>query len=89
MTDKELLQLAAKSADIKIEWHGEQDPWCFAEIHPGIKWNPLTDDGDALRLAVKLGIKVFSPEHIEYENDFDIYAAVRRYIVRRAAALGA
>jgi len=57
-------------------------------------WNPLTDDGDALRLAVKLrekfgtdiatcfGIGRFS----EWETD--PYAATRRAIVRAAAEIG-
>ena len=26
-------------------------------------WNPLTDDGDALRLAVKLGLLIRTPHH--------------------------
>jgi len=47
MNDKELLELAAKSI---FECFGAQ------MIESG--WNPLTDDGDALRLAVKLGITV-------------------------------
>lgn len=28
-------------------------------------WNPLTDDGDALRLAVKLGMEVYVDTHPE------------------------
>mgnify|MGYP000331886423 CR=1 FL=1 len=53
MTDKELLELAAKAAGYNFEWFGQH-------FHIGIderrftSWNPLTDDGDALRLAVKL-----------------------------------
>ena len=46
MTDKELLELAAKAAGIDPKWDSLY--W---------QWNPLTDDGDALRLAVKLRIK--------------------------------
>ena len=65
MTDRELLELAAKAAGIELFWK-----WSDAERasvpftrHPnwypgGTRvdqpWNPLTDDGDALRLAVKL-----------------------------------
>lgn len=52
-TDRELLELAAKSAF----------PDCAALSYPldWVRdcvggWNPLTDDGDALRLAVKLCI---------------------------------
>jgi hypothetical protein len=59
MTDRELLELAAKAARIKCDFVGE------AFIGKGLgdegrdwPWNPLSDDGDALRLAVKLGIQV-------------------------------
>jgi hypothetical protein len=62
-------------------------------------WNPFHDDGDALRLAVKLGLAV-----VPYQADIaalhnasgrswaemrgtDAYAAARRAIVRAAAAL--
>jgi hypothetical protein len=48
MTDKELLELAATAAGIEINWF----KW---ERLTG-QWNPLTDDGDALRLAVKCDI---------------------------------
>ena len=48
MTDRELLEAAAKAAG-------------YVHYHPGDgfyqTWNPLTDDGDALRLAVKLGLQ--------------------------------
>jgi hypothetical protein len=66
-------------------------------------WNPLTDDGDALRLAVKLEIAInpFAGKtvvaHTEsgrlgHEKwdcwDDDPYAATRRAIVRAAAEIG-
>ena len=55
MTDKELLELAAKAAGYTLEdRYTKQDeywPWC--EEVDSI-WNPLTDDGDALRLADEL-----------------------------------
>lgn len=79
MTDKELLELAAKAA--------------FGEFGKQIVeggWNPLTDDGDALRLAVKcLGVYMlkYSSEDWEYCKQ-DGYAATRRAIVRAAAAIG-
>ena len=65
-------------------------------------WNPLTDDGDALRLAVKLGISVLYSDFTgeaearwnrgayrltEYGPD-DPLAATRRAIVRAAAEIG-
>jgi hypothetical protein len=100
MTDRELLELAAKSAGIALEFDNEGEP-CFWGDYRGLPqkemWNPLTDDGDAQRLAVKLRIDV---EHLAMEvfavkgemviiepND-DPYAATRRAIVRAAAEIG-
>ncbi len=62
MTDRELLELAAKAAGIKVKGYFEDEPTLL--IKPGIRlpparWNPLTDDGDALRLAVKLKIDFY------------------------------
>lgn len=59
MTDRELLVLAAKAAGLDVGWKmNECSGSEMAYIHPGSympqHWNPLTDDGDALRLAVKL-----------------------------------
>lgn len=60
MTDRELLELAAKAAGIEISY------WCptHEAFWCGEYWNPLTDDGDALRLAVRLGISV----HLDLGN---------------------
>jgi len=96
--DRELLELAAKVAEL----HGF---WVDAGLNVGSDaapkiWNPLTDDGDALRLAVKLrmdvkqwnslviAVKAWN-SHAE-ENTFTQcpYAATRRAIVRAAAAIG-
>jgi len=55
MTDRELLEAAAKAAgmsyvhDLGVLSHDD-----FNEF---VCWNPLTDDGDALRLAVKLHMR--------------------------------
>ena len=61
-------------------------------------WNPLTDDGDALRLAIDLELDVslgksgavveFGRLQIEELDASDTYAAVRRAIVRAAAEIG-
>lgn len=68
MTDREMLELAAKAAELKIV--GDVDKMiCQPDHRAGgyvIRndrggdscWNPLTDDGDALRLAVKLGLDI-------------------------------
>jgi len=66
-----------------------------------IGWNPLIDDGDALRLAVKLGLRieintqvlgdtlVISEfyDHVQCHNG-DPYAATRRAIACAAAEIG-
>lgn len=106
MTDKELLELAAKAAGLT------QHRWCDAwngmaaytlqDGYYGPTWNPLQDDGDALRLAVKLGFEVECGNPIEVENVYVVFnsrqvweeigddhlAAVRRCIVRAAANIG-
>jgi predicted amino acid dehydrogenase len=98
MTDKELLELAAKAAGIEIKWDTPYKAvWDFAQVP---NWTPLTDDGDALRLAVILGMNIkivtsgvfvsrFEDEPViaEKTND-DVYAATRRAITRAAAAIG-
>lgn len=52
MTDQGLTELAAKAAGIELKYNsiGSQDARC--------PWNPLENDGDALRLAVQLGIAI-------------------------------
>ena len=93
MTDRELLELTARAARIYLVWHGDTDPWCYAETDPGIKWNPLADDGDALRLAVKLNL--LTTECVEdwkwcrdKTEHADVCASYRRAITRAAAEIG-
>ena len=62
MTDRELLELAAKAAGIRLHVWGTPNCENFADLDTGNRWNPLRDDGDALRLAVRLAIAVFPPE---------------------------
>ena len=73
MTDRELLELAAKAAGYvtkvesgivfvrryripKIDWK---------------EWNPLDDDGDALRLAVKLEMEIYHA----FDDVMNVYAS--------------
>ena len=78
MTDRELLELAAKAAGMVIRPFSNGMPLYWDETGKiPQKWNPLTDDGDALRLAVKLRINVqwsvtvddFSPSVEVYHAD--------------------
>lgn len=61
-TDRELLELAAKAAGIEIhDWknRGDKLGWCALVLGSKYsEWNPITDDGDALRLAVKLSLSI-------------------------------
>jgi hypothetical protein len=58
MTDKELLELAAKAAGIKIIGSFPNDGGPVWTDQPGGWWGPLTGDGDALRLAAQLGLEI-------------------------------
>ena len=51
MTDRELLEGAAKAAGYAFDGQSLKSNTTDFEYDG---WNPLTDDGDALRLAVKL-----------------------------------
>ena len=60
-SDRELLELAARAAGMPMvgKWcaDGYELPSHDPVFDPVI-WNPLTSDGDALRLAVKLGLQI-------------------------------
>lgn len=104
-TERELLELAAKAAGYEgvADDHGI---WLHITNHRngGWYWNPLIDDGDALRLAVKLNMDICrglrGPEitiavlamhgdlTVAEALDDDPYAATRRAIVRAAAEIG-
>ena len=74
MTDKELLELAAKAASYKlVQGNGipqERDLYIESFDADGFvsypHWNPLEKDGDALRLAVKLQMHMIIGEYIVY-----------------------
>jgi hypothetical protein len=76
-TDRELLEAAAKAVgmpltDNDVRDHGQWEwlflgdrTWGFFQNNANgsqRKWNPLTDDGDALRLSVKLHIQIAPDE---------------------------
>lgn len=103
MDDRKLLELAARAAGLQGAIYANSS--CGHGIHhrDGI-WNPLINDGDALQLAVKLGIEILftankigagrhaRSTHASWVNEdrkvTDPYAATRRAIVRAAAAIG-
>jgi hypothetical protein len=102
MTNSELLRMAAYAARIKLSWD-VSGRVCWLESSRKA-WNPLTDDGDALRLAVNLGIEIGNYHQYGRAlatigctrgvgefweiNPDDHCAATRRAIVRAAAEIG-
>lgn len=101
MDDRELLELAAKAAGARMTDYSDKTPDHWEIVKPsGVwgYWNPLTDDGDALRLAVKLRMDLeigitgcFACTETEGATEYykdDPYAATRIAIVRAAAEIG-
>lgn len=115
MSDREMLELAAKAAGLRITW-GEKYRLGADEIdctdlpyvvsdspdEAPYYWNPLADDGDALRLAVKLmmnvepwgagasAVVIVNNRALVAEPHYgdDPERATRRAIVRAAAEIG-
>lgn len=107
MTDRDLLELAAKAllaAGMEKFNHIDYSGWAvFDDEGYARGWNPLQDDGDALRLAVKLRLVVDIDDEAgeawvrkpwyadcEVAEPFgdDPFAATRRAITRAAAEIG-
>jgi hypothetical protein len=119
-TDRDLLELAAKAYGFgapgtgAVCWTESEYPrgsgkygalWNYVGFGDAAQlWNPLTDDGDALRLAVKLRLTI-SPDPFNDEDyimatppgthqgydcivNQDPFSAARRAIVRAAAEIG-
>ena len=103
-TDRELLEMAAKAAGYEVEETtagGVSMLFLAGSLH---RWNPLAGDGDALRLAVALLLRIDHEKHSVHvgtsgENGEDLTVepvggviqrdrATRRAIVRAAAAIG-
>jgi hypothetical protein len=100
MNDRELLEMAAKAAGIELAyWVASAELFKMADYVT--EWSPLTDDGDALRLAVKCDISIIQSgatrvcedvdgKHLadEVDTEGDGLLATRRAIVRAAAEIG-
>lgn len=102
-TDRELLELAGKAADIPARVIGaagglyncDERGWHH-------QWNPLDNDGDALRLAGKMRLNIYFGHNGEGPINVGQFGAdgatewdagteqesLRRAIVRSAAAIG-
>jgi len=90
-SDREWLELAAKAVGITFDKSSHNGGGhanngfdacgnAVLDWHNGTTWNPLTDDGDALRLAVKLKINLeFAKDGVdagygvEATNDYPTY----------------
>ena len=102
-TDVELLSLAAKAIGYRVKNSitNHRDEFIGIRVKadgkPSLSWNPLTDDGDALRLAGELLLSVSidsgytvvidQRERTTYETAHGL-VATRRAIVRAAAEIG-
>ena len=93
MTDEELLDSAAKAVGYVLLSNGQ----AYSQDKGNFDWNPLTDDGDAFRLAVSM----FRDIHFWYFDNSvsvgneqrvvcgdDPCADTRLAIVRAAAEIG-
>ncbi len=102
MDNRALLEHAARASGISGNYVRQHivygDEWIEGiDTYGPAYWNPLTDDGDAMRLAVKLEIPVRHHHHgvgwvdaglFKELIGADPYAATRRAIVRAAAEIG-
>ena len=100
MTDRELLEAAAKA--LGWRWSIADLVWYDDQAGTWTKdWNPLIDDGDALRLAVEMRFTIspcasgvfvsrdlYEPVITQHWEDGRL-ATTRRAIVRAAAAMAA
>ncbi len=103
-SDHELLEFAAKAAGLDVFLSKNGAFLLRNSLNPSANrsWNPLEDDGDALRMAVKLRLWVGQHEDgvtvsdlyarfkvvIEEDHGTDPYAATRLAIVKAAAEIG-
>lgn len=103
-SDRELLELAAKAAGLRVAWlaYGSMVLLDTQSNEGCDAWNPLTDDGDALRLAATLRLEIMVMDgfgQVWCEDKYGIYRArvdfsddiaadYRRAIVESAAMIG-
>ncbi|EPU0247561.1 hypothetical protein ACVT5C_005924 [Pseudomonas aeruginosa] len=104
MNDRELLELAARAAGMNIQRSRLDDPIHrdFLMNGEGVRnpgqcsfpWNPLTDDGDALRLAVSTSLHerlheiLTGPAYRADALSYGEQCATRRAITKAAAEIG-
>jgi len=96
MNDRELLEAAARAAGYETQplyYNDQSGVYRLCVVNGNDYWNPLDDDGDALRLAVALDLTVMigavrdCAGRLSLDKADDNLTATRRAIVRAAAAL--
>jgi len=97
VTDREMLEFAAKAAGIEYGWQHIYNDY-EGSTSEEWDWNPRDDDGDAFRLACSLGLVVdFSRPSAAFPFSRHSYAlseggnntsATRLAILRAAAEVG-
>lgn len=98
-TDRELIEFAAKAAGkTRGEWDYDWLVGLGHEISRDMLWNPLVDDGAAMRLGVQLGLffrymtdrsDLFQRFYLEeLDRDLRPSEATRRAVTRVAYEIG-
>jgi hypothetical protein len=103
MTDRELLEAAAKAIGLEVICHASYPNGGAYVKGMEDDWNPLTDSGDAFELAVKLNLQIHPSDDETWVSNpaaplaedvvcetykGDPMIAARRAIVRAAARIG-
>lgn len=72
MTDRELLEAAARAAGITAPWSEKANAYRWSEGSEWVEWNPLNNPADALKLVIDLALLVavfphekFTKNHVE------------------------
>lgn len=106
MTDLEMMEQAAKAAGLEVhrgeKWQADMMfravPRPNSPLVANVEWNPITDDGDALRLAMALGLVVdcsrpsagapYTQHAFWLDDTMSTAELTRRAIVLAAAEIG-
>lgn len=103
MTNNELLQLSAKAMGFELEYRRGSDAFYYDDPDSGREqWDPLGDEGQAVRIAVELQLSILwftnlqyvmverrgFGENIGWTDDADRGGALRQAITVVAAQIG-
>jgi hypothetical protein len=96
-SDRELLELAARAGGVKGDYLHPYGIVIGSTFEAPVCWNPLRDDGEALRLAVKIKLQVLigqgpagditwvmTPENPDIEGPSERHGADANAATRRA-----